>query len=342
MRTVLDYRLQKQPANVFECKQSETDITAADVKIHPGFVNIRRKHPNAPFPHFGNIGNDFRHISKLRGQQCRKVFLCKMLLEIGCAIAENSIRRRVTFIECIIGKAGKLCKKLVRKRGINTVCGTAGKKRLPFCGQCGCFFLCHRAAYQVCVTEGISRKVAENLHHLLLINHTSARRAQNRFQLRDFVGDIFRVLTVFNEFWDGFHRSRAIKRNNGNNVVKAIRLHIHQRLPHSAGFQLKNPGGFSRRNQTIGVLIVQRNFLNIKLRVRFLNLHFRVTNDCQVPQTEKIKFQKPEMRYGIHIILGNHRAVALRQRQVFGQRLFGNYNACGVDGDIPRHSLQSH
>ena len=334
--------LQKQSPHVFQGEKPETDVIAADVKIHLGFIDVRRENPHAALADFRNIGSDFRQVAKLGCQQCRKILFGIVLFEIGCAITEDRIRRRVAFVECVIGKTRKLFKQFPGNSGINAVCGATGKKCFPLRGKCRRLFLCHGATYQIRMPESISRQFAEDLHHLLLIHHTAARGTQNRLQLRDFIGDLFRMLAVFDKFRNGFHGAGTIQRNRGNNIVKAVRHQIHQGLPHPAGFQLEHAGCCPLGDQAIRVLVVQRNLFNIKFRVRLLNLHFRIPDDGEIPQAEKIEFQQPQVCHGVHIVLSNHHAVALRERQIVGQRIFGNHNACRVDRHIPRHPFKCH
>ena len=265
-----------------------------------------------------------------------------MLLEIRRAVAKHRIRSRVRLVEGVVGKAFHIRKQLGGNRRIHAALHGTGDKRLPLCQQHGGFLFRHGAPHNVRVPEGVARNLAEDLHDLLLIDHAAVGRAQNRLQQRRCVGHLFRVVAAFDKGGNRIHRSRAVKRDGGNDIVNALRHQIHQHLPHPARLQLKHAGGLARRNQPVGRGIVLRNRFQVKRRLALANLLLGVVQDGQVAQGKKIEFQQPQLCHGVHVILRHDCAVRQRQRHVFRNRLVGNDDTGGVNRHVARHSLQRH
>ena len=78
----------------------------------------------------------------------------------------------------------------------------------------------HGAAHNIRAAIGVARQLAEDLHHLLLIDHTAVGDIQNILQQRRFIAHPIRVMAIFNIGWDRFHRPGPIEGNYGDQSSK--------------------------------------------------------------------------------------------------------------------------
>ena len=170
------------------------------------------------------------------------------------------------------------------------------------------------------MTEGIARDLPEDLHHLLLINNTAVGRAQNGLKARNIVADRFGMMPPLNIFRDRIHRSRAIECDRRNDIVDRIGSKIHERLPHSRRFQLKNAEGIARRQKPIRLRIVKIGILDRKIGNTLADHLLGIVYDRKITKPEEVELEKPELRNGIHIVLRDHRVAAHRLRYVLGNR----------------------
>ena len=85
-------------------------------------------------------------------------------------------------------------------------------------------FLAHGAAEHIRLPERVAGKLLEDLNDLLLIDDAAVGDRQNRLKLRNKVGDFFRVVLAGDEFRNGFHRPRAVERDQSRDVFDVLRL----------------------------------------------------------------------------------------------------------------------
>src|SRR5665811_1597941 len=55
------------------------------------------------------------------------------------------------------------------------------------------------------------------------------------------------------------HRTGAIKRDQGDDVLETVGPHVEQRAPHAGAFQLEHADRFRARQQVVGFLVVERD-----------------------------------------------------------------------------------
>ena len=157
-------------------------------------------------------------------------------------------------------------------------------------------FLAHCAADKVTPAERIPRKVADNLHYLLLIDHAAVGCVQNRPQKLRFVFHRSGILFALNVARNLIHRTRAIERNAGDNVLKACGLHLHHEMRHPARLKLKNSDGVARTYKVIYAFVVVIAVVKVRRRSPGpLYVFAAITNHGQRPKPEKIHLQHSEL-----------------------------------------------
>ncbi len=127
------------------------------------------------------------------------------------------------FVECIGSKGTHFIKNLVRDFFRNAVSDCARKLKIsvfvkfsvdevfPFLRHNVKLFFAHGTAHKVCASIGITRKLADYLHNLLLIHDTAVSYVQYRLQKRRFIRYLLRMMAVFKVFRNGIHGTRAIE-----------------------------------------------------------------------------------------------------------------------------------
>ena len=190
------------------------------------------------------------------------------------------------------------------------------------------------------MSVGVSRNNAEYAHYLLLINDTSVGRAKYRLKKRMRVAYLRRVVPCLYILRDRVHRSRSVKCNGGDNVLKSVGSKLAEHLSHSARLKLKYTLSVSVRDELVGRRIVKRDRVNIKIRLSFAHRLACVVYYGEIPERKEVELEKSKLCYGIHIKLRYYRTVARGKRQIFGYRLVADYYSRRVYGDISRHTLK--
>ncbi len=91
-------------------------------------------------------------------------------------------------------------------------------------------------------------------------------------------------------------RTRTIERQHSNNVFKAVRRKLLQKLLHPVTFHLENRSGVGVAQNLISSRVVKLELVQIKveIRVTLVNGINRVLNNCQVTQAQEVKFHQTD------------------------------------------------
>ena len=203
------------------------------------------------------------------------------------------------------------------------------------------FLLAHSPAHHIRLAQREARQRLEYLHNLLLIHHAAIGNRQNRFQQRVFIGHPFRMQPALRIPRDVLHRPRTVQRYDSCDVFNRLRMKVDYNISHSARFQLEYPHGTPLPKHLIGCLIFQRNLVYLEIRNAALHHLFRVCNDRQVTQTQKVHFQQAKLLQRDHGKLCYRLTIVNGQRNVGINRLPGNDHARRVSGSMTRHPFQS-
>ena len=109
--------------------------------------------------------------------------------------------------------------------------------------------LAHGAAQKVGVAERVAGEDLRHLHHLFLVDDD--RRRFRAAPARAWGADTsLLVVLVLAELArainrDIRHRAGAIERHQGDQVLEAVGLHLHQRLAHARAFHLEHADGLA-------------------------------------------------------------------------------------------------
>ena len=106
-------------------------------------------------------------------------------------------------------------------------------------------FLAHGTADKIASPERIACKIPDYLHDLFLIDHAAVGVVQYGTKKLRFVFDGSPVLLALQIAGYLFHRARTIQGDACNDILKAVRLHLHHKLCHSCGFKLEHARGIA-------------------------------------------------------------------------------------------------
>ena len=340
----------KTAAYVFHRAEAEADGVALDGEVVLGMVDVRRQNRDSQLPALGDITGDFGGRVQNGGHQRRHVLPWIVALEVGRLVGDHCIAHRVGLVEGVVGEIHNFVVNRLRHRlghapgdtAVDFLFPVAVNEGLPLGVNDLLLFLGNCPADVVRLTHGVAAQSPENLNDLLLIDDTAVGHLQNWLQKGRFVSHFPGVELIFNELGNGFHRAGAVERHDSCQVFDGGGLHADAHPGHAGGFHLKNALGLALGQHGEGLRVVIRCFCNLKVRVFLLRQRFRVLNHRQVPQTQKVHFQKSQLFDGGHGVLGDHGIVVPGQRYIGIDRLRRNDHAGGVGGRVPGHSLQTH
>ena len=147
--------------------------------------------------------------------------------------------------------------------------------------------------------------------------------------------DVFRLLVAMLARAVGRdvrHRTRPIERDERDDVLEPVRLHVEQRAAHALAFQLEDADRFSPRQLVVGFLVVERDRRQIELDAALLQQPHRGLQHRQRLQPEEVEFDEAGLLDPFHVELG-HRHVGFRiavHRHELGQRPVADHDAGGV------------
>ena len=195
-------------------------------------------------------------------------------------------------------------------------------------------------AHHVRLAQRVAAQLLEDLDDLLLIDDAAVGDGQNRLQGRVLISDELGVLLAGDKSGDRIHGTGTVQRDNGGNILDALGLEAHAHAGHAGGFNLEHAGGLAGGDHVKGSLIVLGDILQPEVRLVLLNHLHRVIQHRQVPKTQEVHFQQPQLLQGGHDVLAHHGFVVFRQRHILIHRPLRDDHAGGVGGGVARHPLQ--
>ena len=255
-----------------------------------------------------------------------------MAFQIGGLVGHIGIGRRMGLVKGIGGKGAHLIEYRVCGFLRNPIGDAAGAfhaavltaqavdKMFPLLLHDLVLLFAHRPADKVGPAVGKTGKLAADLHHLLLIDDAAVGHIKNFGELRMLVGDEARIMPVADIERDGIHRTGAIERNDRDEILEMLRPELHQNLPDSGRFKLKNACRRSFGKSPVGFRIVNRNGVGAKVRLAPAHHLFAVRDDGEVAKPQKVHFEQAQFFEGGHRELGDDCAVPILQRNIMLHR----------------------
>ena len=202
--------------------------------------------------------------------------------------------------------------------------------------------LTHGTAHKVTSPKGIPAQIPDNLHNLLLIDNTAIGRLQNRLQLGTGIGNRMMLVLSHNIFRNKIHGAGTIQGNSRDNILQILRLQLLHEILHAGTFQLEHPFCLSCSDGSQYLRVIIINIIDINpLSRAFLNIIYRIMDNRQGSQSQKVHFQKSQLLQRCHGKLGGNGTVASSGKGYkFIRRLLADNHTRRMHGGMSGQSLQ--
>ncbi len=213
---------------------------------------------------------------------------------------------------------------------------TQPRRTLPLLVHLGLDLLAHGAAQQVRLAQRIAGEDLRDLHHLLLVDDDPERLLEHRLDLgMDVFGLRALVLAVAIDR-DVGHRPRAVERDQRDDVLEAVRLHVDQRPAHAAAFQLEHAHGLGPAEHGVGLCVVKRDLQEVDGDAALCEELRRLVEHGKRLQAEEVELHEARLLDPFHVELGD-RHVGLRvavERHHLAEAAVADDDAGRVGGSV--------
>ena len=142
---------------------------------------------------------------------------------------------------------------------------------------------------------------------------------------------------------DILHRTGTVERDQGDQVLDRIGLHLFQRIAHARAFQLEHADRMPRLEKVEGRLVVEIDALDIRhILAGRRNITQRPRDHRQRLEAQKVKLHQACRLNPFHVELGC-RDVGPRiaiERDKLGEFAIADHHACGVRGGVAEKAFQ--
>ncbi len=139
---------------------------------------------------------------------------------------------------------------------------------------------------------------------------------------------------------NGLHRPRAVQRYGGDDVFKALGLHVGEERAHAAAFQLEYAVGIPAGNHLADLRVLQRYVIGGKVYALLGQQVQRIADDRQRAQPQKVHLQQAQALHHAHGVLGGDDVIVSLQRHIVSYRVAGDKDARGMGARVAGHALQ--
>ena len=304
-------------------QRREIDVAVVDVGRHD-----LDAHPLA----FGDVLDDLLRVAHFVGQQGRHELDGIVRLQIGRLVGDERIARRVALIEAIAGEPLDQFENLLGLVLLQALGDAAGEEPLFLLLNDGDLLLADGLDERVCVAQRDVAQPVANTHNLLLIYHNSVGLLEDLGHDRVGQGPFGAVLAV-DVVRDQGHRAGAVEGVGGDQVLDAVRLHLHQQVLHAAGFELEHALGLAVDEDLEGLGLGDVELFQVELHaVVLLDQLAGPLQDAERLEAQEVHLQQAHLLDNRPFVLGDDvlGARGLVERHEVRQRLIGDDHAGGV------------
>ena len=225
----------------------------------------------------------------------------------------------------------------------------AGRERLVLRVEDLLLLLAHRAAQQVGLAERVAGDLLRGRHHLLLVDDQAVRGPEDlgegllelRVDRRDLLAAVL-AQGVVRVAVDA-HRTGAVEREDGRDVLEVVRAHQPQQRPHRPAVELEHPERVAVAQQRVRRRVVERQVLEDEVDAAVEHdVLDRVVEHGEVAEPEEVHLDQAERLAGRVVELGDDRAVLLpaHDRDDVDERLAAHDHAGRVHAPLALQALE--
>ena len=318
------------------------DAALVHVEMHHGAVDRRRHHLDPHAPGFLTEVTQLVRVAQIqrhgRGHELHRV----VRLEPGRMIGDERIGCRVRLVEAVVGELGHKVEDraglILVDAALHRTVNETGALHLHLGGD----LLAHGAAQKVSFAERVAGEHLGDLHHLLLIDDDAIRLFQDGFQQRMQVIGLQLAMLDRVVDRDVLHRARTVERHQRNDVLETVGLHARNGAAHALAFQLEHAHRFAGCQKTVGLLVIQRHFLDLDMDALARDQFQRRVDDGQRLEAEEVELHQPGFFHHLHVEL-RHRHVGARiavERDQLFERPVADHHTGGVGGGVAVQPFQ--
>src|SRR5215211_6122266 len=147
------------------------------------------------------------------------------------------------------------------------------------------------------------------------------------------IDDLRGVVLSFYVGRDLLHRTGAIERDEGHDLLEAIRLELSEQAAHPVGLQLEDPVRITTAQHLVDRRVVQGQRVDLDVLVPVVtDVVASQLDDREVPQAQEVDLQQAELFDALHVELRDDLFVLTAlQGQVFVKRALADYHTGSVD-----------
>ena len=222
--------------------------------------------------------------------------------------------------------------------------GRALDEDRPMLGHLLGQLLAHGLAQQVGAGQRVAADLLRDLHHLFLVHHHAVRRRQDRLQPRIGIRGALAPRLARDIVGNQLHRTRAVQRDQRDDVLEAGHRRLLQQFAHAARFELEHGGRIAVLEDRERRLVVERQRLEVDARLRVEHAHVpdRPVEDRERGEAQEVELDEPD---GFDVVLVELRQdrVGVRrhvERTEIGELAGRDQHAACVHAHVARQSFQ--
>ena len=304
-----------------------------DAEIDGRLIDARRQHANSRFARLGCKHRELVRVAHIERHGRCKEFLAEVRLQIGRMIADESIGRRVRFVEAVSGELVDEFEDVFRFFFLHVFGDGALDEARLLLRHFGLVFFTHRAAEHVGLTERVAAHHLRDLNDLLLVDDDAVGFLQNALEHVVQVIDGLLAVLAIDVGRNVVHRTRPIERDHGDDVFEAVGLQPLQAFAHARTFELEDASRIGLRQHVVRRLVVERQARQIDGDAAHLAYQLDgLFEHGQRFETEEVELHEARRLDHLPVVLRDRKMrfrIAIKRNQFF-ERPVADHHAGGV------------
>ena len=350
----LDYLL----AHALESRQAEAHALGNGREITAGLVDVWRQHGDAVLLARVDVVDDLVGLARVAGEHGRHVLVGVMRLEPGRLHGEDAIGGRVRLVERVLGELEDIVPDGLRDLAriavalgavepvvLHGLDRAVGPLLLDLAHE-GNLLLGHGLAHLVALARGETAHHDRDAHDLLLVDHGAVGALEHGLEAVVVVGDGLAAQLAVDEVVDHARAQRAgaVQRDDGDDVIVAVRAHLLEQHAHAGRLDLEHAGRTATREQLVHRRVLHVDGVEVYVDAMVgLDVRQRLGDDGERAQAEEVHLEQAHVGGHDAIVLGDdHAALGVELGgDVIVDRVAADDDSRGVDALAAGDALEA-